>query len=553
MELEKELERVLGQVPFLKVNPPRKILIQEVIAYREALVSKSGALATWTPPESTGRRPEDTYIVDRPEIHEKVDWHSPYCIPMAPETFEMLLADALTTLAKKARLYLTERVLGADSHYALLVRTVTDRALTALFTDNMFRPVPEDLTCSVFWEKPFTLIALPYDKLSPKKYEGRLRVDPKRGGTSDIAVVMDFVERVGIVYGSAYLGSVKKLMFTVMNFLLPEHGVLPIHGAANVGPAGDCALFLGLSGTGKTSLSTDPERVLIGDDEHGWGENGIFNFEWGCYAKMIDLDPEKEPDIYWAVMHEADPLEHGAIVENAMIYPDGTFDFRDRRLTENSRASYPLTFLRNADPRGLAGHPKVMFFLTADAHGVLPPIARLEPEQAMCWFLLGYTSRLAGTEIGVIEPRSTFSRFFGAPFMPRLPQDYIGLLEEYLRRHGTQVYLVNTGWIGGPYGVGERIDIRLTRRMVRAALSGELARVNYREDALFHLWVPEECPGVPPELLWPEKTWCDKSAYRVKAEKLAQDFQREFEKSFAGLVHSKVAAQCPGQSKKPPA
>lgn len=548
MSQGRDLLRRLGHHPEVWENPSRRDLIAEAIRRREALVSRSGALATWTPPESTGRRPQDTYIVDRPEIHDKVDWSSPYCIPMEPETFEMLLADALETLSKKPRLYLTERALGANSRYALVVRTITDRALTALFTDNMFRPIPEDLHRSVFREKPFTLLALPYDKLDPKKYEGRLRMDPEKGRTSDIAVAMDFVERLGIVYGSAYLGSVKKLMFTVMNFLLPEFGVLPIHGAANLGPHGDCALFLGLSGTGKTSLSTDPERLLIGDDEHGWCEEGVFNFEWGCYAKLIDLDPEKEPDIYWAVMHEADPLEHGAIVENAMVYPDGTFDFRDRRLTENSRASYPLAFLRNADPRGLAGHPRVMFFLTADAHGVLPPIARLEPEQAMFWFLMGYTSRLAGTEIGVVEPRSTFSRFFGAPFMPRLPQDYIELLAAYLERYGTRVYLVNTGWTGGPYGVGRRIDIRLTRRMVRAALSGELERTKFRKHEIFLVWVPEECPGVPREILRVEKTWAEGKAYWERAERLAHDFAREFEKSFGKMdIAPAVAAQCPGR------
>jgi phosphoenolpyruvate carboxykinase (ATP) len=542
-----ELEDLLARHPDVRFDPPRKELIAEAIRRREALVSRSGALATWTPPESTGRRPQDTYIVDRPEIHAKVDWSSPYCLPLSPDTFEMILGDALSALRQKPRVYVVERALGANPRYSLRLRLVTDRALTALFADNMFRPIPENMQGSVFAEKPFTLLALPYDKLDPKKYEGRLRFDPEKGRTSDIAVVMDFVERVGIVYGSAYLGSVKKLMFTVMNFLLPDYEVLPIHGAANVGSNGDCALFLGLSGTGKTSLSTDPERVLIGDDEHGWCEDGIFNFEWGCYAKMIDIDPEKEPDIYWAVMHEADPLDHGAIVENAMIYPDGTFDFRDRRLTENSRASYPLSFLRNADPKGLAGHPKVMFFLAADAHGVLPPIARLEPEQAMFWFLMGYTSRLAGTEIGVIEPRSTFSRFFGAPFMPKLPKDYTELLWRYLRRYGTRVYLVNTGWTGGPYGEGKRIDIRLTRRMVRAALLGELEKVDYEEDKLFHLWVPKECPGVPSEILWPENTWKDKEAFRRRAEKLAQDFRREFEKTFAPLgMGERIAAQCPG-------
>lgn len=545
--MEELLMQIIEKHGSAWIEAPRRDLIAEAIRRREALVSRSGALATWTPPESTGRRPQDTYIVDRPEIHDKVDWRSPYCIPMSPETFTMILEDALAALRKKPRLYLTKRALGANSQHALVVHTITDHALTALFTDNMFRPIPSDAHRSTLGPKPFYILALPYDKLDPRKYEGLLRTEPEKGRTSNIAIVMDFVERVGIVYGSAYLGSVKKLMFTVMNFLLPDLGVLPIHGAANVGLHGDCALFLGLSGTGKTSLSTDPERTLIGDDEHGWCGEGIFNFEWGCYAKMIDIDPEKEPDIYWAVMHEADPLEHGAIVENAMIYPDGTFDFRDRRLTENSRASYPLSFLRKADPQGLAGHPKVMFFLAADAHGVLPPIARLEPEQAMFWFLMGYTSRLAGTEIGIIEPRSTFSRFFGAPFMPRLPQDYIALLEMNLRRYGTKVYLVNTGWTGGPYGEGQRIDISLTRRMIKAALLGELERVDHWEDKLFHLWVPEECPGVPREILRPEAVWRDKNAYKARAERLAQDFQREFTKSFLGLgIPKKVAAQCPG-------
>ncbi len=532
----------------LQVNLSRQALIAEVIRHKEALVSRSGALATWTPPDSTGRQPQNTYIVDRPEVHNKIDWRSPYCLPMGPDAFAMIWEDALAALARKPRLYLMERALGANSDYALKVQVITDRALTALFADNMFRPVPQDLHRSAFGEKPFVLLALPYDKLDPNKYEGRLRPDPEKGRASDTAVVMDLANRMGVVYGSAYLGTVKKLMFTVMNFLLPEHGVLPIHGAANVGPKGDCALFLGLSGTGKTSLSTDPERVLIGDDEHGWCDEGIFNFEWGCYAKMIDIDPAKEPDIYWAVMHEADPLEHGAIVENAMIYPDGTFDFHDRRLTENSRASYPLSFLQNADPRGLAGHPGVMFFLAADAHGVLPPIARLAPEQAMFWFLMGYTSRLAGTEIGAIEPRSTFSRFFGAPFMPRLPQDYLDLLEKYVQRYGTRVYLVNTGWTGGPYGVGKRIDIRLTRRMVHAALSGELERVKFRQHELFHIEVPLECPGVPREILWPERTWPEEKAYWERAERVARDFATEFARSFGEAgISARVASQCPGR------
>lgn len=548
MDASRSVERLVGGHPDARVNPARADLIREAIGRREAMASAGGALATWTSPESTGRRPQDTYIVDRPEIHAEVDWTSPYCIPMAPDTFDMLLADALTTLGRKPRLFVIERALGADPSYALTVRVVTDRALSALFADNMFRPIPADAGRSAFADRPFTLLALPYDKLDPARYENRLRRDPEKNSTADIAVVMDLALRVGIVYGSAYLGSVKKLMFTVMNFLLPPLGILPLHGAANIGPGGGSALFLGLSGTGKTSLSSDPERTLIGDDEHGWSAEGIFNFEWGCYAKMINLSPEKEPGIYWAVMHEAPPEEHGAIVENAFITPDGRFDFRDRRLTENSRASYPLSFIRNADPNGLAGHPRAMIFLTADANGVLPPLARLEPDQAKLWFLMGYTSKLAGTETGVAEPGSTFSRFFGAPFMPRLPQAYTELLGTYLDRNRTQTWLVNTGWSGGAYGDGQRLDIRLTRNMVRAALSGALDDAEFTLDKRFHVWVPEECPGVPREILRPEATWRDKGAYERQADGLAEEFAREFAKSFRGMgISPRVAAQCPGR------
>ncbi|SQD92028.1 Phosphoenolpyruvate carboxykinase [ATP] 1 [Candidatus Bipolaricaulis anaerobius] len=546
MDINREVERLVGARA--SVNPSRPTLVQEAIAHREALVSVSGALATWTSPESTGRRPQDTYIVDRPEIHDEVDWTSPYCIPMAPATFELLASDAVATLAAKPRLFLMERALGADPACALPVRLLTDRALTALFADNMFRPLPTGIERSPFADRPFTLLALPYNKLDPRKYAGRLRNDPDKGRPSDLAVVMDFALRVGIVYGSAYLGSVKKLLFTVMNFLLPPLGILPLHGAANVGADGRSALFLGLSGTGKTSLSSDPERALLGDDEHGWSEEGIFNFEWGCYAKMIGIDPAKEPDIYGAVMHEAPPEDHGAIVENAFITPDGRFDFHDRRLTENSRASYPLSFIHNSDPTGRAGHPTVMVFLTADANGVLPPIARLEPDQAKLWFLMGYTSKLAGTETGVAEPGSTFSRFFGAPFMPRLPHAYTDLLGEYLDRYKTRTWLVNTGWSGGPYREGSRIDIRLTRAMVRAALSGELDRAKFTLDERFHLWVPTTCPGVPEEILRPEATWKDRGAYSRRADLLAHDFAREFEKSFGSLsINPRVAAQCPGR------
>ncbi|MGC9529881.1 MAG: phosphoenolpyruvate carboxykinase (ATP) [Candidatus Bipolaricaulaceae bacterium] len=548
MDFVREVEKLLGAHPDVWEDKDRGELVGEVIRRREALVAESGALATWTPVESTGRRPKDTYIVDRPEVHDEVDWASPYCIPMDEETFDMVVGDALAVLKGSRRLYATHRALGADPAYALPVRTVTDRALTALFTDNMFRQPPAGWSRSAFAGQAFTLLVLPYHKLDPARYAGRLREDPETGQTSDIAVVMDFARRMGVVYGSAYLGSVKKLMFTVMNHLLPDQGVLPLHCGASKGREGDVALFLGLSGTGKTSLSSDPARRLIGDDEHGWSQAGIFNFEAGCYAKLVNLSEEKEPDIYQAVMHHAPPKQHGTIVENAMVYPDGRIDFCDDRLTPNSRASYPLTFIHNADPVGTGGHPQTILFLTADANGVLPPVARLSPPQAMLWFLMGYTSKLAGTETGVVEPVSTFSRFFGAPFMPRLPGMYAGMLGEFLERYGARVYLVNTGWSGGPYGQGNRMDIRLTRRMVGAALSGELDQVEMQEDRLFHLWVPTHCPGVPDEVLWSRNTWKDGAAYQARAERLAQEFARHFEREFAaGDIDPQVAAQCPGR------
>ena len=543
----RDLDQVLQKHPNLLNNPSRRRMIQEALDHREAMLSANGALATWTPPESTGRSPKDTYIVRHPESEGNIDWDSPNNIPMAPDTFDMLFADALTTLGQSDRLYVTDRVVGADTSYALPVRVVSYWALTALFTDNMFRPVPPDIERSIFAGRGFTLLVAPYHKLDRARYEGRLRKLPD-GRTSDMAVAMDFDRRLGVVYGSAYGGSVKKLIFTVMNYLLPGEGILPIHCSANEGPDGDCALLLGLSGTGKTTLSADPRRALLGDDEHGWSDNGIANFENGCYAKLINLRQDKEPEIWNAVFHQADPLEHGAIVENCMIYPSGHFDVDDDRLTPNSRASYPLTFLTNIKPSSTSGHPKTILFLTADANGVLPPVAKLTPEQAMLWFLMGYTSKLAGTETGIIDPVSTFSRFFGEPFMPRNPDVYARMLGERMRKHGTQVYLVNTGWSGGPFGVGQRMDIHLTRAIVDAALSGRLEDVSYVQDPIFHLWVPETCPGVPSEVLWPKNTWSDKQAYQDRARKLAQDFSRHFDQAYGNKsIDPAVAAQCPGK------
>jgi len=548
-ELQKRLDEVLRRHSDVKVNPDRKTMIGGAVARREAMVAANGCLATWTPPESTGRSPQDTVIVRRAESEKNIDWDSPNNLPIAPDTFDMVVADALAVLAKKPRIYATDRVLGADPSHAQPVRVVSDRALTVLFADNMFRPVPADIGKSCFAARPYTLVVLPYDKLDRAKYEGRLRKLPKTEQTSNMVIAMDMDRRIGVVYGSAYCGSVKKHMFTVMNYLLPLEGILSLHCSANEGKNGDVALLLGLSGTGKTTLSADPRRALLGDDEHSWGNDGVANFENGCYAKLINLSPVKEPDIYKACFHEAPYLEHGAIVENAMTYTDGRFDLDDERLTPNSRGSYPLTFLSNIKNPPVAGHPKTILFLTADANGVLPPVARLSRNQAMLWFLMGYTSKLAGTETDVKDPKSTFSRFFGAPFMPLNPDVYARMLGEKLDKHGTQVYLVNTGWSGGAFRVGKRMDISLTREIVESALNGSLAQVECFTDPVFHLDIPKSCPGVPdPTVLNPRNTWRDKADYDERARKLAAEFCAQFDKAYGNKgIDPAVARECPGK------
>jgi phosphoenolpyruvate carboxykinase (ATP) len=542
------IESLLARHSNQRANAGRKQLIRDSVERKEALIAANGALVTWTPPESTGRSPKDTVLVRRKQSEAEIDWDSPNNLPIEESTFDLLVEDALASLAAKDRLYWLDRVVGADSRWALPVRTIGDRALTMVFADNMFRPVPADIERSCFATRPFSLLVCPYDKLDRARYAGRLRTTDT-GQTTNLAVAIDPDRRLGVVYGSAYCGSVKKLIFTVMNHYLPAEGILPIHCSANEGPDGDIALLLGLSGTGKTTLSADRRRALLGDDEHGWSDHGVANFEYGCYAKLIDLDPNKEPEIHQAVFHPAPYLEHGAIVENTMMWPDGTFDLFDDRLTPNSRASYPLRYLDNIKDPPVGGHPKTILFLTADANGVLPPVARLNHEQAMLWFLMGYTSKLAGTETGVVDPKTVFSRFFGEPFMPRNPDVYARLLGEKLAAHGTDVYLINTGWSGGPYGVGTRMDIRLTRELVQAALSGRLRDVEVHEDKFFHLQIPRACPGVPdPKVLMPRSTWSDPAAYDKRAAKLAGEFAAHFDKAYGSKgIDPKVAAQCPGK------
>src|SRR6056297_2109738 len=487
MNLEKKLNKFIeNENGDIKVNPKRKAVTENVVRKNEAMVTKNGSLATWTPVESTGRSPKDTVIVKRKENEDKIDWSSPNNIPIDEETFDMAFGDAIKFMKEETELTVTNRVIGADSSYALPVKTITNFSLSALLTYNMFRPVPADIDKSIFSDKEFTVIVLPYKKLNSKKYENRLR-KLENGKTSDMIVAMDFERRKGVIIGSAYMGSLKKMLFTVMNYYLPFEEILPLHCSANEGEEEDSALLLGLSGTGKTTLSADPKRALLGDDEHGWSKNGVANFENGCYAKLIDLEEEKEPEIYNAVMHKNNYLQHGVIVENAMVYPDGVFDFYDDRITPNSRASYLLDYLHNIKKSSTSGHPSTILFLTADAYGVLPPVSRLNSDQAMLWFLMGYTSKLAGTETGITEPQATFSRFFGQPFMPRNPGVYADMLGEKMKKYDTNVYLINTGWTGGPYGKGERIDINYTRKMVDAALTGELKDVEFRHNELFHL------------------------------------------------------------------
>jgi len=547
MDLKTKLSEAVKNHKNVLSNTGRREMIKEAVENKEAIIAKGGALVTWTPIESTGRSPKDTVIVKRDKSEKNIDWTSPNNIPIDEETFNMIFNEALEIMSTKEKMYVTDRVVGADSKYALPVKTVTDQSLMGVFTDNMFRPVPKDIKKSVFYENGFYLLHLPYNKLDSSKYKGKLREMPN-GDTSNMAVAMDFDRGIGVIVGSAYGGSVKKMLFTVMNYLLPFEGVLPLHCSANEGSNSDSALLLGLSGTGKTSLSADPTRALLGDDEHGWSETGIANFENGCYAKMINIHPVKEKDIFDAVMHKDNYLDHGVIIENAMIYPNGEIDYFDERFTPNSRASYPLTYLKNIKESSTSGHPSTILFLTADAYGVLPPVSQLNSDQAMLWFLMGYTSKLAGTETGVTEPQATFSRFFGQPFMPSNPDVYAGMLGEKMKKFNTKVFLINTGWSGGAYGTGKRIDITLTRAMVEAALSGTLENVEYEYDGLFHVNIPKTCPNVPSKILFAKNTWENKDDYDNTAVKLAKQFSSAFDKAYGNNgIKESVVKECPGK------
>ena len=494
-------------------------LYEEAVRRREGHVADGGALIVRTGIH-TGRSPNDKFFVDDSVTHANVDWGKTNK-PITPEKYRALY-NRMIAYAQRRDLFVRDCWGGADPAHRIGVRVITETAWHNLFARNMFlRPKKEELEG---FKPDFTILNLP-----------GFQADPKLDGTaSDCAVLVNFTDRVVAICGTWYAGEIKKSVFTILNYLLPEKNILPMHASANVGPKGDVAIFFGLSGTGKTTLSADPSRTLIGDDEHGWAEDSLFNFEGGCYAKVIKLSREAEPEIY------ATTERFGTVLENVVHDPHTrSLDLDDGRHTENTRACYPIDFIPNTLASGIAGTPENIVMLTADAFGVLPPISRLSPEQAMYHFLSGYTARVAGTEKGVTEPQATFSTCFGAPFMPRHPTVYAKMLGEKMARQNVKCWLVNTGWSGGAAGVGERMAIRHTRAMVRAALDGTLASVAASPDPNFGMLVPNACPDVPGDVLNPRNTWKDKKAYDSMARDLTQRFEKNFQQ-FEGHVDSKV-------------
>ncbi|HWP78606.1 MAG TPA: phosphoenolpyruvate carboxykinase (ATP) [Candidatus Nitrosotenuis sp.] len=508
--------RFISQIENFGISPskihrnlsPEK-LVEASVQRNEGIVTSTGSLAVKTG-KYTGRSPDDRFIVDDDETHDNVDWGK-INHPFPIDRFDKIL-QKMKKFVDGKELFVFDGFVGASKENRLAIRVINDHAWQSLFARQLFvRPSAAELEEH---EPEFTIMCI-------NDFEAIPEVD---GTASNVFILINLTKKIVLIGGTSYAGEMKKSMFSVMNYLLPKNGVFPMHCSANIGKNGDTALFFGLSGTGKTTLSADSNRMLIGDDEHGWSDNGVFNFEGGCYAKCINLNQESEPQIWNAI-------RSGAVLENVVIDKQTLKpNFDDGSLTENTRAAYPLEYIPTAVFPSVGGHPKVIVFLTADALGVLPPLSRLTKEGAMYHFMSGYTSKLAGTERGIKEPKATFSECFGAPFMPRPASVYAKLLGDKIRKHNTIVYLINTGWSGGPYGVGKRISIKHSRAMVTAALTGALDIVKYRHDDLFNLDVPTECPDVPSEVLDPKTTWQDKDAYVLSARKLAQMFVDNFKK-----------------------
>jgi phosphoenolpyruvate carboxykinase (ATP) len=495
-------------------------LYEESLRRGEARLAADGPLVARTGPH-TGRSPNDKFVVREPQSEAHVHWGA-VNRPIAEAQFDALHRDMMAYVQDK-ELFVLDAWAGTDAKYRLPIRIVNELAWHNLFARNMF--LPEDRPDLRSSHRPeFTVIDLP-----------DFRADPARHGThSDVCILVHFGRKLVLIGGTHYAGEIKKSIFTILNYTLPLQGVMPMHCSANIGAEGDTALFFGLSGTGKTTLSSDPRRRLIGDDEHGWSDTGVFNFEGGCYAKVIKLSAEAEPQIH------ATTRRFGTILENVVMDAETrVLDLDDASLTENTRGSYPIEFIDNAELSGRGGHPKTVIMLTADAYGVLPPIARLSADAAMYHFLSGYTARVAGTEKGVTEPKAAFSTCFGAPFLPLNPNVYARMLGEKIAAHDARVWLVNTGWTGGPYGVGSRMKIAHTRATITAALTGQLDGASYRRHPIFNVDVPMTCPGVPDSVLDPRSTWPDAGKYDEQAAKLATMFVenfRAFEKDVAPSV-----------------
>jgi phosphoenolpyruvate carboxykinase (ATP) len=484
-------------------------LTELALETEDALLMDKGALLVTTG-KYTGRSPNDRFIVDEPSVTDEIDWGS-VNKKISVESFNRILGK-VTAYLNNREIFIFDGFAGADPKHRVNIRVINEYASQNLFIYNMLlRPTKQELEN---FTEDYTIICAPGLKLAPET----------DGTNSEAAIILSFEKKLIVIAGSKYAGEMKKSVFSLMNYLLPKKGILSMHCSANVSlEDGSSALFFGLSGTGKTTLSADPRRGLIGDDEHGWSDEGIFNFEGGCYAKCIGLTEEKEPEIYRAV-------RFGAVVENVIVDEDRCPDYDNDSITENTRVSYPIDFIPNAVIPGVASHPKTVVFLTADSFGVLPPVAKLTKEQAMYYFISGYTSKLAGTERGIIEPQSTFSTCFGAAFLPLPTGVYAKLLGEKIEKYGSDVYLINTGWSGGAYGVGSRMSLKVTRSIVTAALNGDLAKVEYEQEPCFGLYIPKTCPNVDETLLNPINTWTDKEAYIKTAKKLAADFVKNFEK-----------------------
>ncbi len=505
------LNAINGAVRAIR-NPQQEFLYEEALQRKEGHLCAGGPLTVMTGTH-TGRSAADKFTVRDTTTENTVDWQRNKSMTSAQ--FDALLADfeaAMHTHNTNGQHYYVQDLFGgADSRYRLPVRVVNELAWHSLFIRHLLcRPTEQE---AASFAPEFTIINLPSFKADPQKH----------GCRSQTVIAVNMARKIILIGGTSYAGETKKAVFTILNYLLPERGVMPMHCSVNVGKDGDSAVFFGLSGTGKTTLSADPERALIGDDEHGWSPDGLFNFEGGCYAKVIRLSPEAEPEIYQAVN------SYGAVLENVILDPvTRKPNFDDASAAENTRGAYPLNFISNADLGGKCNHPRNIIMLTADAYGVMPPVARLTPEQASYHFLSGYTAKVAGTEKGVTEPQATFSTCFGAPFMPRNPSVYGELLKQYIAKHNVTCWLVNTGWTGGAYGTGNRMPIKVTRALLNAALDGSLNHVQFRIDANFGFQVPLNVPGIDAKILDPRQTWADATAYDTQAKKLAAMFEENF-------------------------